>query len=86
MILSLPFANLLPNIKNNWSEGPRRRGQSRRPQSPVREGVGLPSGFPLRRRMILSKVLKSARAFRSSKYWAVRKAETFSATAVATTG
>jgi hypothetical protein len=34
--------------------------------------------------MILWKALKSARAFRSSKYRAVRKAETFSAIAVAT--
>jgi hypothetical protein len=34
--------------------------------------------------MIRSKALKSARAFRSSKYRAVWSAETFSATAVAT--
>ncbi len=49
-------------------------------------GISSPSrgGFPRRRCMILSKALKSARAFRSSKNWAVRKAETFSATAVAT--
>jgi hypothetical protein len=34
--------------------------------------------------MILSKALKSARARRSSKYFAVWRADTFSATAVAT--
>jgi hypothetical protein len=41
-------------------------------------------GFPPRRFMILSKALKSALAFRSTKKWAVWSAETFSATAVAT--
>jgi hypothetical protein len=44
----------------------------------------LPGGTPLRRRMILSNALKSARAFRFVKNSAVCNAETFSATAVAT--
>jgi len=49
------------------------------------DGSSSPSrgGLPPRRRMILSKALKSARAFRSVKKRAVWSAETFSATAVA---
>src|SRR6266446_2095773 len=46
--------------------------------SPVR------GGLPPRRLMSLSKALKSARALRSAKNSAVCKAESFSATAVAT--
>src|SRR5580700_11755772 len=49
-------------------------------------GISSPTrgGLPPRRFMSLSKVLKSARALRSAKKSAVCKAESFSATAVAT--
>jgi len=52
----------------------------------LRSGISSPSrgAFPPRRRMILSKAAKSARALRSAKYRAVRSADTFSATAVTT--
>src|ERR1019366_8034648 len=50
------------------------------------DGISSPSRglLPPLRLMILSKALKSARACRFVKYVAVRRAETFSATAVAT--
>jgi len=49
-------------------------------------GISSPfrGAFPPFRLMILSKALKSARACRSEKYFAVCSADTFSATAVAT--
>src|SRR6516162_4667002 len=49
-------------------------------------GISSPlrGGFPPRRFMILSKALKSARAFRSAKNSATCRADSFSATAVAT--
>jgi len=49
-------------------------------------GISPPArgGLPPRRFIILSKALKSARALRSAKNFAVCKAESFSATAVAT--
>src|SRR5215469_11669808 len=49
-------------------------------------GISSPArgGFPPRRFMSLSKALKSARDLRSAKNSAVCKAESFSATAVAT--
>src|ERR1039457_4576968 len=52
----------------------------------LRRGSSSPPGvvFPPRRRMILSKALNPARPRRSAKYFAVWRAETFSATAVAT--